>query len=115
MELFVLVLNHTELLTDILKDMKAAGFGGATIADCRGMLRELDAGNDDDAPMLGVLRHFNAPERSRCKLVMTTIMTEDRQKLSDIVNRYTGGIDRIDAGIIFCIPLDSIHGLSLRR
>lgn len=110
MELFVLILNRTECLNDILRDMLKEGFRGATIADCRGVLRELDAGTDDDAPMLGILRHFNAPERSRCKMVMTAIRTDDRPRLITIINRITGGLDKVDTGIAFSIPLDRLCG-----
>ena len=115
MEMFVLVLNHTELLNDILKDMLDGGFKGATVVDCRGILRELDAGTDDDAPMMGVLRHFHAPERSRCKLVMAAIDEAERPRLLKIVNDRTGGLSKVDAGIAFTVPLGEIRGITRKE
>lgn len=112
MEVFVLLLNHTEYLSPVLQAMQDAGFRGATIADCTGMLRELDASFDVDAPELGLLRHYHSQERSKCKLVYAVIDESRREELLAIVNRITGGLEQVDAGIAFGIPLTGVVGLS---
>ena len=111
MEVFGLVLNHTELLAPIMQDMKDAGFRGATAVDCTGMLRELDGNVDVNAPMMGLLRHFHSPERSQCKLLFAVIQEEDRPRLLEIVNKRTGGLEQVEAGVAFGVPLEFIGGV----
>jgi len=115
MEMFVLVLNRTECLEPILEDMLEKGFGGATILDSTGMLRVLDTDDNVDLPMLGLLRHFHNPERSKCKTVLAVIKEEQRQTLLDIINEKTGGLDQPDTGIAFTVPVNYAEGLNKKR
>lgn len=115
MQLFVLVLNREECLEPILEGMLEKGIGGATILDSTGMMRVLEGDDNVDLPIMGILRHFYNPERKRSKTMFTVIKDEQLQTLVDLVNKVTGGLDRPDSGICFCVPTSFVEGVQKKR
>lgn len=115
MQMFVLVLNKVECLERILELMLEKGIGGATILESTGMMRVLDGDDNVDLPMMGLLRHFYSPERKRSKTMFAIIRDEQRKQLVDIINEATGGLDKPDTGICFCVPTDFVEGLNKKK
>ena len=110
MQLFVLVLNHTEYLENILECMLDEGIGGSTILDSTGMMRVLSDDDDVDMPMLGLLRHMYTPERKASKTVFIVLKDEQVPLLSELIDEVTGGLDKPDTGIAFSMPLSFVKG-----
>ena len=96
MQLYVLVLNHTEYLEPLFKAMLDRGIRGATVLDSTGMMRVLADDENVDLPMLGLLRHMYSPERRASKTVFVVLH---------------GGLDQPDSGIAFALPLQYVKGL----
>ena len=115
MQLFVLVLNHTEYLENILECMLDEGIGGSTILDSTGMMRALDSDDNVDLPMLGLIRHLYSPERKRSKTMFTVMKEEKIPRMMDIVNRVTGGLHKPDTGVAFAIPLSFVEGVEKKH
>lgn len=115
MQMFVLVLNKVECLEPILEGMLEKGISGATILDSTGMMRVLEGDDNVDLPMMGLLRHFYNPERKRSKTMFAIIRDEQLKPLTDIINRATGGLDRPDTGICFCLPTSYVEGLEKKK
>ncbi len=111
MQLFVLVLNHTEYMEPILEGMLQEGIGGGTILDSSGMMRELDTDENNDLPMFGLLRHVYDPERKRSKTMFAVMKDEKIPKMMAIVNRVTGGLHKPDTGVAFALPLSFVEGV----
>lgn len=115
MQLFVLVLNHTEYLETILSEMLEKGIGGGTILDSTGMMRVLDTDENVDLPMLGLLRHIYSPERKRSKTVFAVMKDEKIPMMMEIINRVTGGLHKPDTGVAFAIPLSFVEGVEKKH
>ncbi len=115
MQLFVLVLNHTEYLEAILSEMLEKGIGGGTILDSTGMMRVLDTDENVDLPMLGLLRHIYSPERKRSKTVFAVMKDEKIPMMMEIINRVTGGLHKPDTGVAFAIPLSFVEGVEKKH
>ena len=115
MQLFVLVLNHTEFLDSILEAMLEKGIGGGTILDSTGMMRELDTDENSDLPMLGLLRHIYSPERKRSKTMFAVMKDEKIPMMMDIINQITGGLHKPDTGVAFALPLSFVEGVEKKH
>ena len=115
MQLFVLVLNHTEYLDPILGEMLEEGIGGGTILDSTGMMRELDTDENNDLPMFGLLRHVYNPDRKQSKTMFAVMKEEKIPKMMDIVNRITGGLHKPDTGVAFALPLTFVEGVEKKH
>lgn len=111
MQALFLVLNKVECLEPILEGMLENGFSGATILNSTGMMRVLDSDDNVDLPMMGLLRHFYSPERKQSKTMFTLIQDDQKDKLIEIINEKTGGLDKPDSGIVFSVPVNFVEGV----
>ncbi len=111
MQLFVLVLNRTEYLEQILGKMLERGIGGGTILDSTGMMRVLDNDEHADFPMFGLLRQVYAPERKKSKTMFAVMKDEKIPQMMDIINSVTGGLHKPDTGVAFALPLSFVEGV----
>ena len=115
MQLFVLVLNHTEYLDPILENMLKEGIGGGTILDSTGMMRELDTDENNDLPMFGLLRHMLNPDRKQSKTMFAVMKDEKIPQMMAIIDRVTGGLHRPDTGVAFAVPLSFVEGVEKKH
>ncbi len=111
MQLFVLILNRTEFLEEILAKMLEKGIGGATILESTGMMRILGA-EDTDSPMFGLLRHLLNPERQGNKTVLALLKDEQIPVMRSLIQQVTGGLEKPDTGIAFAVPTSFVEGLA---
>ena len=96
MQLYVLVLNKTELLEPLFEAMLEKGISGATVLDSTGMMRVLSDDENVDLPMLGLFRHVFSPERRASKTVFIVLPDEKVTVLSELIDQVTGGRDQPD-------------------
>lgn len=109
MKLLIIVLNKTECLERLLTAFGTNDIMGATIIDSKGMAQELD--QLDDSDFMLPLRMLIHPAHHENKTIFMVIPEEKVQKVSDIVNKVTGGLGKPDTGILFTVPIDHIEGL----
>ena len=109
MQLFVLILNKTELLDAILQKMAQSGFPGATVLESTGMARLLKDVND--MPIFSGLRSMLGADRTQSSTVLAVVRDDQVNALRDIVNEVTGGISKPDTGIMFAVPTLFVEGL----
>ncbi len=113
MQLLIIVLNKTECLEDILKELAESHITGATILDSHGMAQSL-SGHDELRFMMS-LRLLLNPEHLENKTIFMVLEEDKVAAVSSIVNRITGGLDQPDTGILFTVPVNHIEGLDLTK
>ena len=110
MQLFVLVLNKTELMEDILHKMALAGIKGATVLESTGMARLLK--DVDDMPFFSGLRSMLNMDRAQSNTIFVVLEDNQVETARTIVNVVTGGLNKPDTGIMFAIPTLFVEGLN---
>ena len=110
MQFFVLVLNKTEVLEDILHQMALAGIRGATVLESTGMARLLK--DVDDMPFFSGLRSMLNQNRSQSNTVFVILEDSQVDTARKIVNEVTGGLDKPDTGIMFSLPTLFVEGIN---
>ena len=110
MQLFVLVLNHTEKCEDLMSEFSHVGIKGATIIESTGMARALY--HSDDA-FLGSLRALLNPDREQNKTIFTVLSDEQVEIARQAVIKVVGDLSKPDTGIIFTIPVNFVEGIEI--
>lgn len=117
MKLFVLVLNRTEKLNDLMLEFADKKICGATIIDSTGLARELYNSNkyEEDLSFLGsIFKHINPDDdHIKSKTILTVIRDEQQDTIIRIVNEVIGSFSEPNTGIMFTIPLDYVCGKGL--
>lgn len=111
MQLLVLVLNKVESMPAILSDFMTAGIGGATVVDCRGMLRVMNSDSIEPPPIFGSLRMLINPEREHGKMLFVVLSDDQVETAKEIIREKTGGLNTPDSGIMFTVALSSVEGV----
>lgn len=109
MQLFVLVLNKTEWMEDILHQMALAGVSGATVLESTGMARILK--DVDDMPFFSGLRSMLNHDRAQSNTVFVVLEDNQVDTVRKIVNDVTGGLSKPNTGIMFSVPTLFVEGL----
>lgn len=113
-QLLVLILNKVECLKEIMDELADKGITGATILDSRGIAHSM---MDDNAAysFLGSLRSLLDPAHKESKTVLMVINDPALPVISEVVNRVTGGLDKPDTGVMFCVPVSYSEGLGIDK
>lgn len=111
MQLFVLILNKTECLPNILSGFLDGGIKDATIYDSMGMLQYIGHDTVEPPPIFGSLRQYLNPDHENNKTVFTLLRDEQVQTAIEIINRETGGLSKPNVGIVFTLPVSRTEGL----
>ncbi len=109
MQLLIFVLNKTECLEELLEAFAENGIHGATIIDSRGMAQSLYG--HDELRFMASLRLLLDPEHKENKTIFMVAREEEVKKVSQIINKITGGLDQPDTGILFTVPVQYVEGL----
>ena len=118
MKLFVLILNRTEKLNDLMLTYAREGICGATIIDSSGMARELAASDhhEEEIPLFGYIRKYlNGSENRKSKTILTVIRDDQQEKIIRLTREVVGDFSRPDVGIMFTVPLDFVEGKGLDK
>ncbi len=113
MKLVTIILNKTECLDELLEEFTENGICGATIIDSKGMVQELIDHDHEDMFFLMSFRSLLAPSHHENKTIIMVAKDEDVSKISTVVNKVTGGLNKPDTGILFTLPIDYLEGISL--
>ncbi|MDY6826949.1 MAG: hypothetical protein SVV67_07210 [Bacillota bacterium] len=111
MYLFVLVLNKTELLEDILEKMVEVGITGATIIDSTGMGRAL--ADIDNGTLLAGIRSIFKYSRPSNKTIFSVIDSLDKKERAALaIKEVIGDMSKPGVGIMFTLPLEGVIGFN---
>jgi nitrogen regulatory protein P-II 1 len=108
--LLVMVLNKTEFLREILKELEKLGLKGATIFDSLGAGRVKDI-KALSFPMIGGVKR--ALENAYLYNNTVISVVDDRKtavKMAKAADRIVGGFKNPGTGIVFVLPLDFVLG-----
>ncbi|MBE7053258.1 MAG: hypothetical protein E7391_03170 [Ruminococcaceae bacterium] len=111
MNLVTIVLNKTECLGALLNAFVKNDIKGATILDSIGMARAIN--EEADLKFVASLKLILNPEQEGSKTIFLIAEDDKISKISNIVNVVTGGLDRPDTGIMFCVPVSYVEGINL--
>lgn len=112
MQLLVLILNKTDLLEDILKELVDAGIKGATILDSMGMMRCLNCEDSKDVPIFGSLKMLMNEKRPFNKTVFVVLKEEQLSPAITAIKKVMGDLTKPDVGIVFTLPIDYVEGIA---
>ena len=107
MQLLVLVLNKTECLDDILKELLNIGIRGATILESTGMARTLDR---DEMSLFGSLRMVVDKDRENSRTVFLAVKDSLVDEARATIDQVVGGLCRPDTGVLFGMPINFFDG-----
>ena len=105
MQLLIYITNHEDTVNPIMKKLAEAGFHGATIVDCEGMLYALNQDSVDAPAIFGGLRQFVNPGRQQNKMILIVLQDEDIGKAIDIIHSVAGDLRKPNTGIVFSMPV----------
>jgi hypothetical protein len=118
MKLFVLILNRTEKLDDLMMTFVKEGICGATILESTGMARELyhSKHDEEEVNFLGSIRSYlNGDENKKSKTILTVIRDDQEDTIVRITEEIVGDFSEPDTGIMFSLPLDFVRGKGLEK
>ena len=108
--IFVMVLNQTEYLDEILDKLTELGVTGGTLLESRGMAETILC--NDKVPTFGGLRRIFDYCRPENKTMFSII--EDEEKLAKVQKIIEGEVcdfNEPGVGISFTIPIEKVIGL----
>ena len=117
MKLFVLILNCTEKLDELMLRFAKEKICGATILDSTGMARELyRSKHEEEISFFGSIRKYlNNNEHERSKTIFTVIREDQQDTIIRITEEVVGDFSKPDTGIMFILPLDFARGKGLNK
>lgn len=104
-----IVLNKTECLEELARELMKSGISGGTILDSHGMARAF--GKSDELPFLSALKDILELNDDSSKVLFMIVEESQVKTISEVTNRVTGGLHNANTGIIFCTPIVYIEGL----
>lgn len=118
MKLFVLVLNCTEKLDELMLAFAKEKICGATILDSTGMARELynSKHQEEEISFFGSIRKYlNDDDSKKSKTILTIIREDQQDTIIKLTKEVAGDFARPDTGIMFILPLDFAEGKGLQK
>lgn len=109
LELLVIVLNKTELLTELLDGFIEKGISGATVIDSSG-IGHLVA---DHIPFFSQFIDFGSEDKNHSKTIfMVVSCLEERNLAVKNVEEVLGDITKPDSAFLFSVPVNFVKGIS---
>jgi nitrogen regulatory protein P-II 1 len=108
MQLLVAVINHEELVDDVLAAFLEVGITGATVVESKGMGRVLSRG----VPLFAGVQSLTERSRAHNRTLFCVV---DDAKVDDaiaLIQEICGALDAPGAGIVFTMPVTRVVGLS---
>ena len=100
MQLLVHITNHENVVDPIMIKLAKAGFHGASVVDCEGMLKSLNQDSVDAPTIFGGLRQFVNPGRQQNKMILVVLKDEEIQSAIDIIHSVSGDMKLPNTGIL---------------
>lgn len=109
MQVVCVVLNKTELLKELLTNLKLIGVNGGTIFDSQGMISYLHDSNEGQ--LLDSIIHLLDQIRQDSKTMFFIVKDEQLDSIFDTIDKTLGGIDNHHTGIAFSMPVGRVYGI----
>lgn len=103
MQLLVCVLNKTNALEDILRNLSDNNLHGATVLNSKGMAHILS--ESEDFKFMDSLMKLLDPENSESKTFFMVVDDSEIDKVISVIDKSVGGINNPDTGVIFTLPV----------
>ncbi|MDY0210257.1 MAG: hypothetical protein RBQ91_02480 [Acholeplasma sp.] len=115
MKLLVFILNKTDKLDRLLKELADEHLTGATVMNSSGMASSLVNSNDESlSNIFGSLRNMLRENKKENKTIMMVTKEENVSKIETVIERVVGSIDEPNTGILFTIPVDYLRGFKTK-
>lgn len=101
--LFVVVLNRTELLDDLLIAFNEQIGQAATVLESVGMAQHFS--QSDEAKIFATIKPFIISNHAANKTIFSVIPSEKLNSARKVVGSVLKDIDQPDTGIMFALPL----------
>ncbi|OJF92711.1 hypothetical protein [Alkalibacterium sp. 20] len=101
--LFVIVLNQTELLDDLLLKFNDEVGQAATVIDSEGMAQHLS--HLDETKIFSTIRPLILSDHTENKTIYSVIPEEDLELARQTVRNVLKDIGEPDTGIMFAVPV----------
>ena len=108
MQLLVAVINHAELVDDLLAAFVELGVTGATVVNSEGMGHVLS----QDVPIFAGVRTLRAGSRPRNQTVFSVVDDEKVDRAIAPIEEICGDLDQPGQGIVFTVPIGRVVGLA---
>jgi nitrogen regulatory protein PII len=108
MQLLVAVINHAELIDDVLAGFVELGITGATVLESKGMGRVIS----QELPIFAGLSALNAQSRTANR---TIFCVADEKKVAAaiaMIEETCGDLRTAGVGILFTLPVSRVIGLA---
>lgn len=112
MQLLILVLNKTECLDHLFKELLKIGIKGATVLESTGMARIL---NDDSMNIFGTIRLFIDENRESNRTIFMAVNDDLVPLVRQTINDAVCGLDQPDTGVLFGVPISFFDGKVSRK
>ena len=108
MQLLFAVINHEELVDDILAGFIELGITGATVVESKGMGRVLSR----EVPIFAGLRTLAAASRPANRTIFCLADDAKIDAAIALIQEVCGNLDAPGAGILFTVPVGRVVGLA---
>jgi nitrogen regulatory protein PII len=108
MQLLFAVINHEELVDDILAGFIELGITGATVLESKGMGRVLSR----EVPIFAGLRTLAAASRPANRTIFCLADDAKIDAAISLIQEVCGNLDAPGAGIVFTLPVGRVVGLA---
>ena len=108
MQLLVAVINHAELVDDVLAGFVELGITGATLLETKGMGRVLS----QDLPIFAGLQSLNARSRTANRTLFCVMDDAKVDEAIRLIEETCGDLGTAGAGIAFTVPVSRVVGLA---
>lgn len=111
MKLLVFILNKTEVLDRLLKELADEHLTGATVISSSGMASQLANSSDDTfSNLFGSLRNYLKESKKENKTIIMVTKDENVTRIEEVIGRVVGDIELPNTGILFTVPVDYLKG-----
>ena len=108
MQLLVAVVNHAELVDDLLAAFVELGITGATVINSEGMGHVLA----QDVPIFAGVRALHSGSRPANQTVFSVVDDDKVDAAIALMQEVCGNLDQAGQGIVFTVPVGRVIGLS---
>ena len=108
MQLLLAVINHAELVDDVLAGFVELGITGATVLESRGMARVLSR----EVPIFAGIPELREESRPGTRTILCVVADDKADAAIGMIQAIIGSLEERGAGIACLMPLTRVVGLA---
>lgn len=109
MELMIIVLNKTDLLSELLTEFMENDLSGATVLDSSGMAHLVS----NQFPMFSMFAELESERKDNSKTILKIVENaEERERTENLVEKVIGDLREPDTAIVISVPVSSAKGIN---